>query len=205
MGNVVCPSGVLILSPSGPGAERVDTGEKKWRIVEASGRFWSMGFLSRLPRPAVGRSSGRAAASVAGLAANLVRQPSHCLTRRAKLVEKLVPQGTRNPPKGRESNSRTSSRFPTKGAERRRRGADGARRLRGKFLGKVGRMSFGASTRASTITDCSPWILAGAILAAAVSFVLLSFGSGLGLAVASPSSTWRDTSAALALVGGLWL
>ena len=48
-------------------------------------------------------------------------------------------------------------------------------------------------------------ILAGAILAAAVSFVLLSFGSGLGLAVASPSSTWRDTSAALAVVGGLWL
>jgi hypothetical protein len=35
--------------------------------------------------------------------------------------------------------------------------------------------------------------------------VLLSFGSGLGLAVASPSSTWRDTSAAFALVGGLWL
>ena len=68
--------------------------------------------------------------------------------------------------------------------------------------------------------DCSPntdlappgptylhWspILAGAIVAAAVSFVLLSFGSGIGLAVASPSSTWRDTSAALALVGGLWL
>jgi hypothetical protein len=54
---------------------------------------------------------------------------------------------------------------------------------------------------------CLHWspILAGAILAAAVSFVLLSFGSGIGLAVASPSSTWRDTSAALALVGGLWL
>lgn len=48
-------------------------------------------------------------------------------------------------------------------------------------------------------------IAAGAIVAAAVSFVLLSFGSGLGLAVASPSSTWRDTSAALAAVGGLWL
>ena len=48
-------------------------------------------------------------------------------------------------------------------------------------------------------------ILAGAIVAAAVSFVLLAFGSGLGLAVASPSSTWRDTSAAFALVGGLWL
>jgi hypothetical protein len=48
-------------------------------------------------------------------------------------------------------------------------------------------------------------IVAGAIVAASVSFVLLSFGSGIGLAVASPSSTWRDTSAALALLGGLWL
>jgi hypothetical protein len=48
-------------------------------------------------------------------------------------------------------------------------------------------------------------ILAGAIVAAAVSFVLLSFGSGMGLAVASPSSSWRDTSSVLALLGGLWL
>ena len=48
-------------------------------------------------------------------------------------------------------------------------------------------------------------IFAGAILAAAVSFVLVSFGSGIGLAVASPSSTWRDTSSVLALLAGLWL
>ena len=48
-------------------------------------------------------------------------------------------------------------------------------------------------------------IVAGAIVTAAFSFVLLSFGSGIGLAVASPSSSWRDTSAALALLGGLWL
>ena len=48
-------------------------------------------------------------------------------------------------------------------------------------------------------------VLAGAILAASLSFVLLSFGSAIGLAVASPSSSWRDTSAALALLGGLWL
>jgi hypothetical protein len=48
-------------------------------------------------------------------------------------------------------------------------------------------------------------IFAGAIVAAAISFVLLSFGSGLGLAVASPSSSWRDTSSVLALLGGLWL
>ena len=48
-------------------------------------------------------------------------------------------------------------------------------------------------------------IFAGAIVAAAISFVLLSFGSGIGLAVASPSATWRDTSSVLALLGGLWL
>ena len=48
-------------------------------------------------------------------------------------------------------------------------------------------------------------IFAGAIVAAAVSFVLLSFGSGIGLAVASPSSSWRDMSSVLALAAGLWL
>jgi hypothetical protein len=48
-------------------------------------------------------------------------------------------------------------------------------------------------------------IIAGALVAAALSFVLISFGSALGLAVASPSSTWRDTSVALATIGGLWL
>lgn len=48
-------------------------------------------------------------------------------------------------------------------------------------------------------------VVAGAFVAAAVSFVLLSFGSGLGLAVASPSATWRDASAALAAAGGVWL
>lgn len=47
--------------------------------------------------------------------------------------------------------------------------------------------------------------VAGALIAAALSLVLLSFGASIGLAVASPSSSWRDTSAALALLGGLWL
>jgi len=47
------------------------------------------------------------------------------------------------------------------------------------------------------------WV--GAIVCAALSFVLLAFGSALGLAVASPSSTWRDTSAVLCLLSGLWL
>ena len=48
-------------------------------------------------------------------------------------------------------------------------------------------------------------IVAGAIVAAAVSSVLLTFGSAIGLAVVSPSATWRDTSSVLALLGGLWL
>jgi hypothetical protein len=58
--------------------------------------------------------------------------------------------------------------------------------------------------RGPTYLHWSP-IFAGAIVAAAVSFVLISFGSGIGLAVASPSSSWRDTSSILALLGGLWL
>ena len=48
-------------------------------------------------------------------------------------------------------------------------------------------------------------IFAGAIVAAAVSSVLVTFGSAIGLAVVSPSATWRDTSSVLALLGGLWL
>jgi hypothetical protein len=44
------------------------------------------------------------------------------------------------------------------------------------------------------------WV--GAIVAAALSFVLLAFGSALGLAVASPSSSWRDTSAVFTLLSG---
>ena len=48
-------------------------------------------------------------------------------------------------------------------------------------------------------------IFAGAIAAAALSFVLLSFGSSIGLAVASPAWTWRDTSWSLAFLGGVWL
>jgi hypothetical protein len=57
---------------------------------------------------------------------------------------------------------------------------------------------------APTYLHWSP-IFAGAIVAAAISFVLVSFGSSIGLAVASPSSTWRDTSSVLALLAGLWL
>jgi hypothetical protein len=61
-----------------------------------------------------------------------------------------------------------------------------------------------AAIVAPTYLHWSP-IFGGAIVAAAVSFVLISFGTGIGLAVASPSSTWRDTSSVLALLAGLWL
>lgn len=61
-----------------------------------------------------------------------------------------------------------------------------------------------AATRTPVHLDWSAAV-AGALVAAALSFVLLSFGTALGLAVASPSSTWRDTSSALAFLAGLWL
>src|SRR5262249_1935043 len=48
-------------------------------------------------------------------------------------------------------------------------------------------------------------IVAGAIVAAAVSSVFLAFGTGIGFSVASSSATWRDTSSILLLLAGLWL
>jgi len=67
------------------------------------------------------------------------------------------------------------------------------------------RSGFGGGAGSGTIyLEWTPsWV--GAIVAAALSFVLLAFGAALGLAVASPSSSWRDTSAVLTLLSGLWL
>ncbi len=48
-------------------------------------------------------------------------------------------------------------------------------------------------------------IVAGAFAAAALSFILVSFGVAVGLGVSSTSPTWRDASAALALLSGLYL
>jgi hypothetical protein len=68
---------------------------------------------------------------------------------------------------------------------------------------------------ATIVQDTSPrvatgfisWspVFGGAISAAALSSVLLAFGLAVGLSVASTSPTWRDTSAALALLSGLYL
>lgn len=48
-------------------------------------------------------------------------------------------------------------------------------------------------------------VIAGAILAAALSLVLVAFGSAIGLSIASTAPTWRDTSATLAALSGLYL
>lgn len=48
-------------------------------------------------------------------------------------------------------------------------------------------------------------IIAGAVAASASSFVLISFATAIGLALVSPSPTWRDTSVALTALTGLWL
>lgn len=47
--------------------------------------------------------------------------------------------------------------------------------------------------------------IAGAVTAAAVALVLDSFGAAIGLAVSSTAPTWRDSSAALQLLSGLYL
>jgi hypothetical protein len=48
-------------------------------------------------------------------------------------------------------------------------------------------------------------VIAGALVASAFSLVLITFGTSLGLSVASTAPTWRDTSPALALASGIYL
>lgn len=48
-------------------------------------------------------------------------------------------------------------------------------------------------------------IILGALVATALSTILLAFGAAIGLGVASAAPTWRDASAALAILSGLYL
>ena len=48
-------------------------------------------------------------------------------------------------------------------------------------------------------------IIAGALAATAISFLLIAFGSGLGLSISSTSPTWRDSSTALSVLSGAYL
>jgi hypothetical protein len=48
-------------------------------------------------------------------------------------------------------------------------------------------------------------VVAGAVGAAAFSFILMAFGAAVGLGVSSTSPTWRDASVALAILSGLYL
>jgi hypothetical protein len=48
-------------------------------------------------------------------------------------------------------------------------------------------------------------VIAGALAASALSFILLTFGAAIGLSISSTAPTWRDTSVALVLLSGLFL
>lgn len=48
-------------------------------------------------------------------------------------------------------------------------------------------------------------VIAGAVAAAGISFTLLAFGAGIGLSVISTAPTWRDSSAWLWIILGLFL
>src|ERR1700716_1210753 len=50
-----------------------------------------------------------------------------------------------------------------------------------------------------------PPVVAGAICAAALSFILVTFAAAVGLGVSSTSPTWRDASAALWILSGIYL
>ena len=48
-------------------------------------------------------------------------------------------------------------------------------------------------------------VIAGALVASAISLVLIAFGAAIGLSIVSSSPTWRDASPALTLLSGLFL
>jgi hypothetical protein len=48
-------------------------------------------------------------------------------------------------------------------------------------------------------------IVAGALIACAVSFIMISFGATVGLGVSSAAPTWRDASVALWVLSGIYL
>lgn len=48
-------------------------------------------------------------------------------------------------------------------------------------------------------------VIAGALVAAALSIILITFGASIGLSVASTSPTWRGTSSTFVLLSGLFL
>jgi hypothetical protein len=65
-----------------------------------------------------------------------------------------------------------------------------------------------ASTRvASVVAADSNWsgIIAGAICASALAFVLHAFAGAVGISLSSTAPTWRDSSAVLVLLSGLYL
>jgi hypothetical protein len=48
-------------------------------------------------------------------------------------------------------------------------------------------------------------VIAGALTAAALSFILVTFGAAIGLGVSSTAPTWRDASVALWILSGIYL
>ena len=60
------------------------------------------------------------------------------------------------------------------------------------------------SDNAPRYLEWSPIVL-GALAATALSSVLLGFGATIGLGISSTAPTWRDASAALAILSGLYL
>lgn len=64
--------------------------------------------------------------------------------------------------------------------------------------------AYPASAAAPRYFGWSPAV-AGALIATALSAVLIAFGTAVGLGVASSAPTWRDASVALWLLSGLYL
>ena len=63
------------------------------------------------------------------------------------------------------------------------------------------------SPRSAVAAQYVHWtpVIAGALAATALSFILITFGAAVGLGVASSAPSWRDASAALWILSGIYL
>jgi len=71
-------------------------------------------------------------------------------------------------------------------------------------------MSFTSEAAPATVSVSTSYIQwrgvwAGAFVAAAVTFLLITFGSAIGLAVAPLAPTWRTASVPFSILSGLWI
>ena len=126
---------------------------RKWQSTGGYGRlaYGALAAIASARRRETERTpdSARATRLSANLTGRFIPLPMRAATKLVRRPELISTNGRR-------SRSKTVSRFPRSCAEQTSRPEGAVQRRHGKFPGRDGKTSFGASMRASMITGCSP-------------------------------------------------